>query len=100
MLHNIESRHCRLHTYAFAGFGQLRPKMQFDLGNLASLAAVVVIGALLSQLAAWVRYHLKVRKIPVAHDLGLWDRLFTGKARVEFATDFEGLSRRGLAKVR
>ncbi|KAL1864558.1 hypothetical protein Daus18300_007573 [Diaporthe australafricana] len=72
--------------------------MQFDLGTLASLVAVVAIGALLSQLAAWVRYHLKVRKIPVAHDLGLWDRLFTGKARVEFATDFEGLSRRGLAK--
>ncbi|KAG6353557.1 hypothetical protein INS49_005519 [Diaporthe citri] len=73
--------------------------MQLNLGNLVSLAAVAVVGALLSHLAAWVRYHLKVRKIPVAHDLGLWDRLLTRKARVEFATDFEGLSRRGLAKT-
>lgn len=73
--------------------------MQSSGGNLASLAAVVVFGVVLSRLAAWVRYHLKINKFPVAHDLSFWDTLVTRKAREEFSTDFAGLTRKGLAKV-
>lgn len=73
--------------------------MQPTLENLSGLVAVFFAGVLLSQVAAWVQYHFKVRKIPVAHDQSIWVRLFTRKAREEFAADFEGLSRKGLAKV-
>lgn len=67
--------------------------------TIVTLAAVFVAGTLLSHLARWVRYHFKIRRIPLAHDLSLLDRIFTRKANQEFFADFKNLTRKGLAKV-
>nr|L0MYS5.1 RecName: Full=Fusicocca-1,10(14)-diene-8beta,16-diol C-9 hydroxylase; AltName: Full=Cytochrome P450 monooxygenase PaP450-3; AltName: Full=Fusicoccin A biosynthetic gene clusters protein 7 [Diaporthe amygdali]BAM71032.1 fusicocca-1,10(14)-diene-8beta,16-diol C-9 hydroxylase [Diaporthe amygdali] len=72
--------------------------MLSTMDTVAALAAVFVAGTLLSRLASWIRYHFKIRKIPLAHNLGLLDRIFTRKATEEFAVDFKNLSRKGLAK--
>lgn len=67
--------------------------------TVVTLAAVFVAGTIFSHLASWVRYHFQIRKIPLAHDLGLLDRIFTRKANQEFFADFKNLTRKGLAKV-
>lgn len=77
----------------------LNATMLSTMDTVAALAAVFVAGTLLSRLASWIRYHFKIRKIPLAHNLGLLDRIFTRKATEEFAVDFKNLSRKGLAKV-
>ncbi|KAH8756400.1 cytochrome P450 monooxygenase [Diaporthe sp. PMI_573] len=64
----------------------------------AALFVVFLAGTLLLQLASRVRYGYKTRKIPLAHNLSLFDRLFTRKAQEEFVTNFRNLSRKGLSK--
>jgi hypothetical protein len=79
--------------YAFNN--SMLPSME----TVAALFAVLLAGTLLLQLASWVRYGYKIRKIPLSHNLSLFDRLFTRKAQEEFVTDFRNLSRKGLSKV-
>lgn len=80
-------------------------RLAFDVSMLSSVEAVAALlavlfaGTLISQLASWVRYRYKTRKIPLAHDMSLFERVFTRKAEKEFVTEFKSLSRKGLHKV-
>ncbi|KAJ4415978.1 hypothetical protein N0V82_007003 [Gnomoniopsis sp. IMI 355080] len=79
-------------------------RLAFDVSMLSSMEAVAALlailfaGTLLSQLASWVRYRYKTRKIPLAHNISLFERVLTRKAEKEFVTEFKSLSRKGLDK--